>query len=151
MFATWTGAHGGLFREAARGLSFWLDGVAAKWDRSASLDMLTISIPELTWRWRNLRVSLCVVDHSHVTRHKTWDDILTVALWSLDHLSLHVRPTRRHDKDDWTSCDVECLLEAQTDAERQTAKTDLWRNQRLDHWCVIPCFHSHGLSVCPLL
>ena len=53
-----------LLREASRrlgldasktiGLNFWLGGVAAKWDRSASFDMLTISMPGLTGPCRNL-------------------------------------------------------------------------------------------------
>ena len=59
----------GLFKKASRdlgldarkiiGLSFWLDGVALKWDRS---DMLTMSIPGLVGPWRNLGVPLCVID-----------------------------------------------------------------------------------------
>ena len=36
------------------GLNFWLGSVAAKWDRSASFDMLTISMPGLTGPCCNL-------------------------------------------------------------------------------------------------
>lgn len=53
-----------LFRKASRdlglgvsktiGLSFWLDGVVAKWDGSDSFDMLTMSILGLAGPWLNL-------------------------------------------------------------------------------------------------
>ena len=82
------------------GLSFWLDGVALKWDRSDSFDMLTMSIPGLVGPWCNLGVPLCVIKRS------TWDDILTVVRWSLGHVALNAHPVRRHDAADWWRSDV---------------------------------------------
>eukprot|EP00974_Lingulodinium_polyedra_P026391 2545776-Lingulodinium_polyedra.AAC.1 len=50
------------------GLGLWLDGVAAKWDRSASIDMLTMSLPGLGGRWAGLRIPICTMDHSWVAK-----------------------------------------------------------------------------------
>ena len=93
-----------LFKKASRdlgldagktiGLSFWLDGVAVKWDRSDSFDTLTMSIPGLVGPWRNLRVPLCVIDHSRVIKCTTWDDVLPVVPWSLDHWALNAHPVQ---------------------------------------------------------
>ena len=89
------------------GLGLWLDGVAAKWDRAGSIDMLTLSLPGQTGRWKAARIPLCSIDHSWVAKHQTWDDILAVVTWSLQMAAMGVYPTQRPDGQPWLSTDVQ--------------------------------------------
>ena len=41
------------------GLSLWIDGVAAKWDRSKSFDMFSLGFPGLPEPWTNVRLPPC--------------------------------------------------------------------------------------------
>ena len=42
------------------GIGLWLDGVTTKWDRTESLDMVTMGLPGLTGRCV-CRSSLCII------------------------------------------------------------------------------------------
>ena len=43
------------------GLGIWLDGVCCEWDRSSNIEMITLSLPGVTGRWRALRVPVACV------------------------------------------------------------------------------------------
>ena len=88
------------------GLGLWQDGVAAKWDRSKSFDMLTMSFPGLGGRWASLRIPLVSIDHVWVLKERTWDALLEVVAWSFRSLALGVFPATRHDGAEWLSADV---------------------------------------------
>ena len=70
------------------GIGLWLDGVATKWDRTESLDVVTMGLPGLTGRWKALRVLLFVVHHSWVFKHRTVDDVLGLLRWSMDQAAV---------------------------------------------------------------
>ena len=79
--------------------------VAAKWDRSASIDMLCMSLPGLAGRWLNLRIPLMSIDHSWVSKRRTWGAAMSVITWSLQALALGCHPARRHDGQHWLPTD----------------------------------------------
>ena len=72
-------------------------GVACKWGRSASIDMVTMGLPGLIGKWRNLRTPLCAIDHAWVGHPSTFDDLLEAITWSLRHCALGTHPLGRHD------------------------------------------------------
>ena len=88
------------------GLAFWIDGVACKWDRSESQDMLMMSLPGVRGRWRDLRIPLCTLPHCWVTKHNTFDDILSVMTWSLRQAARGAFPACRRDGTPWAAEDV---------------------------------------------
>ena len=45
------------------GLGVWGDGVPCNWDRSQSLDCISLNIPGLAGRWKNLRLPLTCLNH----------------------------------------------------------------------------------------
>lgn len=87
------------------GVGLWQDGVAAKWDRSASIDMLCMSFPGLAGRWNKLRIPLMSIDHVWVAKQKTFDAALAVVAWSLQALALGCHPSLRHDGRPWLPTD----------------------------------------------
>eukprot|EP00969_Alexandrium_andersonii_P313585 13854598-Alexandrium_andersonii.AAC.1 len=68
---------GGLPVGSLLGLGLWLDGVACRWDRSETLDCITMSFPGFPDRWRNVRLPLAVLEHKFVSQH-TMDDLLDI-------------------------------------------------------------------------
>jgi len=93
------------------GLGLWMDGVACKWDRSQSVDMITMRLPGLAAKWANLRLPLAVIDHFWICKEHTFDDMLAVIAWSLRHATLDCHPAVRHDRTPWWDSDAKrrCL------------------------------------------
>ena len=83
------------------GLSIWIDGVTCKWDRSESVDIISLGFPGLPDPWRNLRLPICAIDHCWVLKGGTFDDILKVIVWSLDFCAMNRFPSSRHDGTAW--------------------------------------------------
>ena len=98
--------HSLALRETCSGWLAGLTGVACKWDRSESQDMLIMSLPGVRGRWRDLCIPLCTLPHCWVTKHNTFDDILSVMTWSLRQAARGTFPTCRHDGTPWTAEDV---------------------------------------------
>ena len=88
------------------GIGLWMDGVACKWDRSESMDMVTMSLPGLTRKWSPLRVPLFAIPHCWVLKEHTFDDVTRVLEWSFRHLVLNRNATCRHDNTPWTTSDA---------------------------------------------
>ncbi len=88
------------------GLSFWLDGVVCKWDRSSAVDMLTMGLPGLEGKWADLRIPLVTVEHCWVLKHESFDDILELITWSLQQCAIGVFATERQDKQPWKNSDA---------------------------------------------
>ena len=84
------------------GVSFWLDGVTCKWDRSESVDIISMGFPGLPGKWRNLRIPLCAIDHTFVDKDRTINDIMKILVWSLDACAINAHPSQRHDGLPWT-------------------------------------------------
>ena len=80
------------------GLGLWGDGVPYNYDRSNSLDVFSLSVvgfadPPI----KDMRVPLFAIDHRHVVKDKTFDDIMTVLAWSFLCLAAGRFPVARHD------------------------------------------------------
>lgn len=86
-------------RFGADGLAygFWLDGCPCNWDRTESLEALTMSLPGLGGDNKNVRVPLAVLPKRFMLTVDSWDDIMNVMRWSAEHLALGSFPSKRHD------------------------------------------------------
>ena len=78
------------------GLGIWGDGCPCNWDRTRSLEVLSMNLPGLTGEFKNLRIPLCGILKEHVGPH-TYDDLFDVIKWSLEHLAEGTNPETRHD------------------------------------------------------
>ena len=81
----------------ALGVAFWLDGCPCNWDRTESLEVLTMSIPGLHSANKNVRIPLAALPKKHVLDHDSWDDIMQVMSWSLSYLCMAEFPVAQHD------------------------------------------------------
>ena len=66
------------------GMSLWIDGVACKWDRSESIEMITLLLVGLPDPRKNLRVPVFAIDRFSVWKERTIDDALRIIQWSPD-------------------------------------------------------------------
>ena len=62
------------------GVAIWMDGIACKWDRSQSLDLIVLSFPGWAGKWPNVPIPIAAVEHRYVVKQHTMDDILEVLL-----------------------------------------------------------------------
>lgn len=88
------------------GVGLWLDGVPCNWDRTQSIEVVTMSLPGLAGRSANFRVPLTLINKRFCIKHKTLDDILEVLSWSFRCLAGGVMPSCRHDGTAWCGTDV---------------------------------------------
>ena len=87
-------------------LSLWGDGIPYSWDRKASVDVWTLSLPGLTEKkHRDIRIPLTGVPHHFMTR-ESQDDLLSVLAWSFQTLARGLYPTQRADGAPWTGLDT---------------------------------------------
>ena len=88
-------------------LGLWMDGVACKWDRSQSLDLVALSFPGWGGEFTNARVPLQALEHRFMIKGGgTIDDVLAVITWSLRYAFLGTFPVQRHDGLPWTAQDT---------------------------------------------
>ena len=83
--------------ESLLGLGLWCDGVPCNWDRSESLEVITMNLPGLGDDYKRLRVPIAVVPKKFMIKEKTYDDIMGVIVWSLKCLAVNSYPAKRHD------------------------------------------------------
>ena len=85
--------------ESTIGPAFWGDGVPDNYDRSASVDIFSLNFPGFSddRPLKDTRIPLVAVDHKHVVKGKTFDDILEVIAWSFVFLAVNLYPSARHD------------------------------------------------------
>lgn len=81
-------------------LGVWGDGVASKWDRSESLEVVSLNLPGLG-EPHNLRVPVCCISKRFVAKQLTMDSILSVLVWSLQACACGRFPSFRHDGSPW--------------------------------------------------
>jgi hypothetical protein len=81
----------------ALGLGLWIDGVPFNWDRSESIEVVSMSLPGLADGNSNLRIPVCVVSKCFMLKDVTYEDILDVVAWSFVWLAQGLFPPRRHD------------------------------------------------------
>ena len=102
--------------EELLGLGLWIDGTPFNWDRTESLEIVSFNLPGVEGKFKNLRIPCTVIPKGWVATGETFDDILELIVWSLQHLALGIHPARRHDKKDWMPGD---------DVRRARAKSPL--------------------------
>ena len=86
------------------GLGLWGDGMPCNWDRSESIDTLSLNLPGHGDQYKNLRMPLTAIPHKHIGPH-TWHDICEVVAWSLTCLASGSMPPQRHDNTPWRLSD----------------------------------------------
>ena len=86
-------------------LGIWIDGVPFNWDRSESLEVISLNFPGLTGEWKSLRIPIASIPKDFVATGETFDDILEIVVWSLRHLAVGVNPSARHDNQPWLPSD----------------------------------------------
>ena len=106
------------------GIGLWADGTPCNWDRSESVETLSLSLPGLTGEHKNLRIPITALSCKHVCA-ETWVDICAVIKWSLMILASGDWPTCRHDGTPWRKSDCKrkkprklqraCLAEVRAD------------------------------------
>ena len=81
------------------GLGLWGDGVPYNYDRSASVDIFSLNFPGFgdDHPLKDTRIPLVAMDHKHVVKGKTFDDILEIIAWSCVFLAVGLYPSARHD------------------------------------------------------
>jgi len=86
------------------GIGLWGDGAPTQWDRSQSIDVISMSLPGST-EFRSLRIPLLAIPHSRVCS-ETWEDIFAIVKWSLTILATGIWPSCRHDGTPWEKTDL---------------------------------------------
>jgi len=74
----------------------WGDGVPCNWDRTQSLECFSLSLPGLQGTGANIRFPLAVINKKHCIKHDTFDDIMSVLVWSFQICALGVYPSVDH-------------------------------------------------------
>lgn len=77
------------------GIGLWGDGVPCKFDRSESLEVLTMNIPGVSTA-KELRVPVTVINKKFVVKALTFDSIFSVLAWSFSVLASGVMPSHDH-------------------------------------------------------
>jgi len=83
------------------GIGLWNDGAPCNWDRTRSVEVLTMSFPGLTDRWKNIRVPIFGIMKDYLAKDKTYDCLFEVLSWSFTALMLGKHPAARHDNQPW--------------------------------------------------
>ena len=85
-------------------LGLWGDGAPCQWDRSESIETLSLNLPGQSGAFKQLRLPLVAFAKKQLSEH-TWLDICEVLCWSLRALAIGIAPTMRHDNTPWLKSD----------------------------------------------
>ena len=88
-----------------QGFAIHADGVPCNWDRSESAEVVSVSLPGLGGKWKNLRIPLTALPHSMIGPN-TWDDFMEVIAWSVTCAWHGVNPDKRHDGTPFNASDA---------------------------------------------
>ena len=77
-------------------IGFWGDGVPCNWDRTESVEVVSMNLPGQDGQWGPLRIPLLAISKKDVAPN-TMDDLMVVLAWSLRHLAAGIWPSSRHD------------------------------------------------------
>ena len=78
------------------GCGMWLDGCPCNWDRTQSLEVLSLNFPGCADQFGVMRIPLAAINQKFTVKHETLDDILKVTAWSFTQLALGTYPSRNH-------------------------------------------------------
>ena len=112
------------------GLGLWIDGCPYNWDRSESLEVISLNFPGIAGESKNLRIPLTAIPKEFVATGETIYDLMEIIVWSLHQLAIGKFPSRRHDNEDWNSNDDKRRLLAGKDLNMQAALVEV-RGDRL--------------------
>jgi hypothetical protein len=118
------------------------DGVPCNYDRTESVELISINLPGVGGAYARMRIPLICLPHYYVSENKV-DDLMEILVWSMRHALAGTRPCERHDASQWPKTDV-----------RRSKKTgDLGWNAglvevRSDWDFLSKCFHfpAHSLG-----
>jgi hypothetical protein len=79
------------------GLGLWSDGAPCNWDRSESVEIVSMNLPGLVGPYRALRVPVVAISKRNVAPEATFLDIFAIVTWSLESLFAGRFPAARHD------------------------------------------------------
>ena len=79
-------------------------GVPVNWDRTDSVEVLSLNLPGQCGLYKNLRMPITVLSRKQVT-DGTWDDLMTIIAWSLQFAALGQHPRARHNGAPWLPSD----------------------------------------------
>ena len=79
------------------GLGLWSDGAPCNWDRSESMEIVSLNVPGLVGPYRALRVPIVALSKKNVATEATFLDIFAIVTWSLESLFAGRFPAARHD------------------------------------------------------
>ena len=86
-------------------VGLWLDGTPYSFDRLLSLESVVINFPGLAGANKGLRLPITVIPKHFCIKEKTFDAILHVYAWSMQHAAAGFMPTCRHDSSAWQPTD----------------------------------------------
>ena len=87
------------------GVGLWMDGVSFGWDKKASLEVFSMSLPGLAGRSRSLRIPITCIEKKYLMKGKTVDDILEVVRDSFICLASGCNMETRMDRQPWRKSD----------------------------------------------
>ena len=87
------------------GLGLWMDATPCNWDRSESIETISLSFPGLQAEGGLVRIPLSAFLKRHFAKHVTADALYSVLAWSFDCLIRGVNPRVRHDGSPWRQTD----------------------------------------------
>ena len=87
------------------GVGLWCDGVPCNWDRSQSVEVLTMFLPGQEGQHAAMRLPITVIPKKFVHKDCTYEDIFKVIVWSMEALAAGTWPSVRHDKQSWSLAD----------------------------------------------
>ena len=102
------------------------DGVPCNYDRTESVEMISLNLPGVGGAYARMRIPLVVLPHSYVS-HNTMDDLMVIFAWSMRHSLAGAFPVARHDGSPWLKTDSKrskktgglgwnaCLVEVRSD------------------------------------
>jgi hypothetical protein len=85
--------------------SLWGDGCPCNWDRSQSMEILSLLLPGQSNSQKQLRVPVTCINKKFLLKGETWEQILAVMSWSFQQLAIGEHPRSRHDGSDWLASD----------------------------------------------
>lgn len=95
-------------------LGLWGDGVPVNWDRTESVDTISINLPGQVGKFKPLRLPVVGLSHKQLSEN-TYDDIMEVVAWSFQSCAEGVSAVERHDHRDWLESDKTRAKKAGTD------------------------------------
>ena len=81
--------------ESAIGIGLWGDGVPTKFDRSESLECLTMNLPGPADA-KNMRIPITCINKKFIVKGHTWEAVCAVVAWSFQVLASGVMPACDH-------------------------------------------------------